>query len=739
VRGQKVICRACGLSFEVAREDVAVASSTSGQDVVGAKAAAATASATATASASATSEAASAKAAATPAPPAVVTSSSGVNETAASPNRPTVMAPHEDPESATVVRAALKVPGYELIHIIGRGGMGEVWRAKQVSLGREVAVKLLKPDLAKDTDFIKRFEKEAAALASLSHANIVQIIDRGQSEGIYFFAMEFVHGRSLRDLMAEHKLSPSDALKIVAQICNAIDYAHDHGVVHRDLKPENIMVSTDGQVKVADFGLAGIRDDKFNVTRSSMTMGTLNYMAPEQRKDAKGVDGRADLYSLGVMLYELITGEVPVGRFKLPSQKLTHLDARIDDIVAKALEPDPSARYQRASHIQKELEVLLSTFTLPASALPKEAPPFPASTVTPKTEPFTGQGSVNVSQSQQPANPEKPISSVVKHFHLAGRTVRAIFVGFMVFLGVGVILSNFFGIHLYTADSDGITIAKVVEIKNPHLRSDGGVLTAATNGPIGPTAAEPPTEVDTNADVLVGAEMVTDPSGITSLQSDLRPGNQASFIGLQGAWSTGPEGISGRVFDRLQSEGSRPRATLEEPSFRLKDFTTQVRVKVDPQLPAGYKSQKAPSASILFHGRELMLQLVMELGDAPAYRVIWKTVNDQGKTDVQTFGDPDFEESHPKALHEVQLRLVSKGGLLSVFADGQPILTKPVRMPDTFATEIGRVGVACEEATCTFSDFRAEGEAVQNRDLGDDVHRHTVAEAPEPPKPTANP
>lgn len=282
---------------------------------------------------------------------------------------------------ATFISASAKVelPGFELIEILGRGGMGEVWRARQRSLGREVAVKLLPPKLAKDPESIARFEKEATALAALSHAHIIQIIDRGMAGDHYYFAMEYVVGRSLRDLINDGPVPPRQALKQTLQICRAIEYAHEKQIIHRDLKPENILLDAVGQVKVADFGLAGFAnsDPRLHLTGTAVAMGTINYMAPEQRRDAKNVDGRADIYSLGVVLYELLTGELPIGRFKLPSEKVAHLDPRVDGMVAKMLETDPNARYARAGELAADLEAVLGAISsdgLPSVSAPGSRP-----------------------------------------------------------------------------------------------------------------------------------------------------------------------------------------------------------------------------------------------------------------------------------------------------------------------------------------------------------------------------
>lgn len=228
--------------------------------------------------------------------------------------------------------------------------MGEVWRARQLSLGREVALKTLDPRLAAEPDFIRRFEKEAAALATLSHPHIVTIFDRGHTAEVYYLVMEYVPGPSLRARLGSGTLGVPEALRCGAQILLAMECAHGLGIVHRDLKPENILLGLGECCKVADFGLATVvgRDSFVNLTKPAVAMGTLSYMAPEQRRDAHGVDGRADIYSVAVMLYEMLTGELPLGRFPLPSERLPKLDGRIDAVLERALTPDPAARFQTA-------------------------------------------------------------------------------------------------------------------------------------------------------------------------------------------------------------------------------------------------------------------------------------------------------------------------------------------------------------------------------------------------------
>ncbi|MGZ6133364.1 MAG: serine/threonine-protein kinase [Myxococcaceae bacterium] len=255
------------------------------------------------------------------------------------------------------------IPGYRLEKLVGKGGMGEVHRAVQLSLGRVVAVKILSGELAEDPTFVTRFDKEAAALATLSHPNVVSIVDKGKAENTYYLVMEYVDGPSLREVMRSPTLDTQGALRIIMEIARAIDYAHSRGVVHRDLKPENILFDEQagGIAKVTDFGLATFFDDskvasRFNVTETHVSMGTLSYMAPEQRVDAKNADHRADVYSLGVMLYELLVGEVPIGTFDPPSQRRPGTDKRLDAIVLRCLKPAAGDRYQRVADLMLDLE-----------------------------------------------------------------------------------------------------------------------------------------------------------------------------------------------------------------------------------------------------------------------------------------------------------------------------------------------------------------------------------------------
>lgn len=242
-----------------------------------------------------------------------------------------------------------RIPQLQILHAIGRGGMGAVYKALQRDLDRFVAVKVLRPDLAGEPVLADRFVREARNLARLDHPHIVKIHDFGRSDDLVWLVMEHVDGSTVRELIDARLLSTDDALEVFPGICEALQFAHEHGVVHRDVKPGNILIDRDGRAKVADFGLSKMLrgDDEPHLTRSEQAMGTPNYMAPEQLRRTRDVDHRADIFSLGVLLFEMLTGDVPVGRFDPPSERCD-IDPRLDAIVMRALDRDPAARYPDA-------------------------------------------------------------------------------------------------------------------------------------------------------------------------------------------------------------------------------------------------------------------------------------------------------------------------------------------------------------------------------------------------------
>ena len=276
--------------------------------------------------------------------------------------------PGPAPELAEIAKY---FPQLEILELLPLGGMGAaVYKARQKQLNRVVALKILPTDASRDPSFAERFTREAQALARLNHPNIVSVYDFGLAESsaggvsapLYYFIMEYVDGANLRQMERAGQLTPAEALAIVPKICDALQYAHDEGIVHRDIKPDNILVDKKGRVKLADFGLAkllGKSQVDFNLTGSQQAMGTLHYMAPEQVEKPLTVDHRADIYSLGVVFYEMLTGELPMGRFALPSQTV-HVDVRLDEVVLKTLEKQPDRRYQHVSEVKTAVENVVS-------------------------------------------------------------------------------------------------------------------------------------------------------------------------------------------------------------------------------------------------------------------------------------------------------------------------------------------------------------------------------------------
>jgi serine/threonine protein kinase len=273
------------------------------------------------------------------------------------------------------------LPQYEIVKMLGRGGMGAVYQARQVSLDRPVAIKILSAELEEnDSGFADRFKNEARAMGKLNHPGIVTVHDFGETpDGLLYIVMEYVEGTDVaRMISSQKRLHTEHAMAITAHVCDALAYAHERGIIHRDIKPANIMVGYDGAVKVADFGLAKLSADgqTMGLTQSGMAMGTMHYMAPETLTMGIGsVDLRADIYAVGVMLYQMLTGKLPQGMFELPSMQIAGLDPRYDRIIAKALREDREIRYQSAGEMRADLDGIL---TQPVVKVEAEAAVAPA-------------------------------------------------------------------------------------------------------------------------------------------------------------------------------------------------------------------------------------------------------------------------------------------------------------------------------------------------------------------------
>ena len=258
------------------------------------------------------------------------------------------------------------LPQYDQWETLGHGGMGAVYRARQINLDRRVAIKILPPEAADDeAQFIERFKNEARTMAKLNHPAIVAVYDFGETtEGQLYFVMEYVDGTDVSKMIEEQdRLPPEHALAITAHVCDALQYAHDRNVIHRDIKPANILINREGEVKVADFGLAKMNDpaNALGLTKSGMAMGTPDFVAPEALMLGVTVDHRADLYAVGVMLYQMLTGKIPRGVFSAASRHVPGLDPRFDDVIMRAMAEDREERYQSAGEIRRDLDTILST------------------------------------------------------------------------------------------------------------------------------------------------------------------------------------------------------------------------------------------------------------------------------------------------------------------------------------------------------------------------------------------
>jgi uncharacterized Tic20 family protein len=283
--------------------------------------------------------------------------------------RTSATAPHGRQPAPALAALQLVFPELEIQSLIGQGGMGAVYRVRRLADGAILALKVVAAEGAHGQDFAARFQQETQALRRLDHPGIVAIRDFGRSGPWCWLLMDFVDGANLRQVVATGALSPKQTLALMGPLCAALQYAHDQAIVHRDLKPENILVDAQGAPHLVDFGMAKIGESGEALTASGIALGTVHYMAPEQVESSRVVDQRADIYSLGVILYELLTGRLPLGRFEPPSQRVP-VDARIDEVVMRALERDPDRRWQRISQIADALRAI--------AAQPAPAPVPPA-------------------------------------------------------------------------------------------------------------------------------------------------------------------------------------------------------------------------------------------------------------------------------------------------------------------------------------------------------------------------
>jgi serine/threonine-protein kinase len=271
----------------------------------------------------------------------------------------------------------LQIPGYEILGEVGKGAMGVVYKARQTSVDRVVAVKVLRDSAARDEEFLRRFRGEAKTAAKLSHPNIVNAIDAGEAEGRHFFVMEYVEGTTAEDALKKGKLfNEAAALRVAKAIALALKHAHARGMVHRDIKPANIMLTKDGGIKLADLGLARVTaDTEANAVEAGLAAGTPYYISPEQARGLADVDIRSDIYSLGATLYHVVTGRPPytgatptevmrkhVSKKSVltpPDHVNTNLSSGFGEVVETMLSKDRDARYRTPDDLILDIDCLL--------------------------------------------------------------------------------------------------------------------------------------------------------------------------------------------------------------------------------------------------------------------------------------------------------------------------------------------------------------------------------------------
>ncbi|MFB3739284.1 MAG: Stk1 family PASTA domain-containing Ser/Thr kinase, partial [Candidatus Velamenicoccus archaeovorus] len=323
-----------------------------------------------------------------------------------------------DDQHGDVKEPVLLAGRYRVEEELGRGGMAKVFKGTDQVLGRPVAIKVLSPHFAEDLNFVARFRREAQAAARLNHPNLVGVYDTGSDDGVHYIVMEYVDAKTLADYLAGGgRIMPDRAIELAEAVCRALSVAHTHGVIHRDVKPANIMVTPRGEVKVTDFGIARMTEGGDTVAQTAAVLGTASYLSPEQAR-GEPVDPRTDIYSLGVVLYEMVTGQPPFSgdtpvavaskhvleQPKPPSKLNADVPPALDAVIMKALAKNRANRYQTAEEMRQDLErVRLGQPVGATPLLPEEV----QTQVIAGAPPTPGGGRTAVLP-PQPALPEEP-------------------------------------------------------------------------------------------------------------------------------------------------------------------------------------------------------------------------------------------------------------------------------------------------------------------------------------------
>jgi len=512
---------------------------------------------------------------------------------------------------------------YEVGGLLGRGGMADVRGGRDLRLGRPVAVKQLRADLAADPTFQERFRREAQSAASLNHPSIVAVYDTGAAEDargdtIPYIVMELVEGRTLRDILRDgRKIMPERALSITADILSALDYSHRAGIIHRDIKPANIMLTPAGQVKVMDFGIArAIADSSSAMTQTAAVIGTAQYLSPEQAR-GETVDARSDIYSTGCVLYELLTGRPPfVGDSPVsvayqhvreeatpPSQLNPEVSVEIDHIVAKALAKRVDDRYSSAADMRKDIEHVLAGGQVDA---PTEA-----------TQAIGATAVAPAAAADTPADEDEDAdkSSSKKKWWIAAAVIIA---ALLALLGIGYALGWFGG-----DDDPAVAQVKVPDVSGMDQQSAERAL-SQKDLKLGDVSTE------ASDDVAENEVIRSDPKAGTSVDE----GSEVDLI-----LSGGPEEV--QIPDVSDYTVDRAKSLLEDHGFKVQvqetdnSATAGTVLNTDP--PAGTSVAKGSTVTLLVSRGQTSVPDVVGMNRDQAQQ----TLKDAGFDDVQVNEDPN--------------------------------------------------------------------------------------------------
>lgn len=592
------------------------------------------------------------------------------------------------PKPRPSVRPIRQIPGFDLLGIVGEGGMGHVLRARQRSLDREVAIKLIRPELAEDHDFVERFNREASALATLSHPNIVSIFDRGQIGGRYYFVMEYVAGPSLRAVLDSSDLSVALIVKLGTQVARALQHAHRAGIIHRDLKPGNLLIHPEGFVKVVDFGLVTLSQPEGSITKTDYAMGSLDYMAPEQRRSARDVDGRADIYAFGAVLYEMLTGRVAIGRFPDPSELNPEVPKELNDLVLCCLSQDRNDRFQDASTLADALENVLRKAAAPSDTqsedlIQEEDLPQLVRELTedlPEAVPDAAPA-----PSPAPARAAAPKPAPQRPSRSTGRWILAVCITFLAGTGA-------FALALLMLTLPALRALHSADVPDGELYRQGAWL------------RHRPAPSPRTLDVPPG--MQEEENGIRIIRYHFRPSEltPVAWQTVAGKWQHADDGIvvdARNEGDALRLRPSQATPPSSQGTHRLAAVELRFDIEADP-LPSGLLRPLLGRLDGLLSIRpESRGGLV--IGSATEHAHIM--VHPSGMATIEAFRDGRSiarqEALTVPAKGPIHLRVEHENGALAVLIGGEPRL----KLPKRHSPKSESVGLACQGAVCRFHDF----------------------------------